>query len=66
MKTFTLNYEQLTQIEEFRKKHKHENQNSTIGGKLSFIFTPTSIGVITDIKCNACNEIKDITNYNNW
>lgn len=37
----------------------------TIGGRLSYCFTPTSIGVIFKIKCNCGQEI-DVTDYESW
>ncbi len=41
------------------------NMSGAIGGRLSFIFTPTSLGVITIVKC-ACGEEKTLTNFNEW
>lgn len=57
--TFTIT--NLEKLKEFREKHKECEFTSTIGGKFSFIFTPTGLGIISQIKCNACQEIEDLT-----
>ncbi|NQU32905.1 MAG: hypothetical protein HQ521_06690 [Bacteroidetes bacterium] len=36
-----------------------------IGGKLSYKFTPTSIGTVKIVKC-ACSKEIDLSNYTNW
>jgi hypothetical protein len=36
-----------------------------IGGKTTFCFTPTSLGVILKVKC-ACGTEKDFTDYGSW
>lgn len=52
--------------EEWRKIHKCQfiNPNSVcaIGGRLTFSFTPTSLGCISKVKC-VCGEEIDTTNY---
>lgn len=57
---------------EFIKKHKNCCEMflgkpffSTTGGQFTFIITPTGLGNIINVKCNACGKIQDITN-NNW
>lgn len=37
----------------------------TIGGNLTYMFTPTSLGVIEKVK-HASGEILDITDYSSW
>ena len=44
-----------------REKHWDADRNmplgaGSIGGRYSYIFTPTSVGVLGTIKCNACGE----------
>ena len=36
-----------------------------IGGTYTWCFTPTSIGMATNVKCS-CGEEIDITNYDEW
>ena len=35
------------------------------GGAISYIFTPTSIGLVVEVKC-CCGQKTDITNYDDW
>jgi hypothetical protein len=51
---------------EFREKHKECELTATIGGKFSFIFTPTGLGPIVEVRCNKCGKQEDITNYDVW
>jgi hypothetical protein len=41
-----------------------ENQGA-IGGRLTYCFTPTSLGVATSVKC-ACGEEVNVTDYGSW
>jgi hypothetical protein len=52
--------------DEFCKKHSKCGQHSTIGGGVSVIVTGTGLGYTFECRCNRCNEIKDITNIENW
>jgi len=36
-----------------------------IGGRITYAFTPTSLGVVTIVKC-ACGEKLDLTDYDCW
>lgn len=40
-------------------------QTGPIGGRWSFVFTPTSIGVAVEVRC-ACGAEEDITDYCCW
>lgn len=46
-------------------KHLGKSFFSTTGGQYSFLITPTGLGDIVEVRCNACGEIEDITD-NNW
>lgn len=39
---------------------------STEGGQFTYLVTPTGLGDCISIRCNACGEIKDITDSDNW
>lgn len=39
---------------------------STTGGQFTYLITPTGLGDCISIRCNACGEIKDITDSENW
>ena len=48
------------------KEHKCTLSNDgTIGGRVSFKFTPTGLGIIAVAKC-ACGWKYDFTDYNSW
>lgn len=53
------------QTKEFIEKHKKCKHN-LLAPWFSYIFTPNAIGYHTEIRCNACEEIEDVTNYDNW
>lgn len=36
-----------------------------IGGRLTYVFTPTSLGVISSVRC-ACGEEETLTNFDEW
>lgn len=57
------------QIEEFKtwdSYHKHSCDwlKSSIGGRLTFSFTPTELGTIIKVTC-ACGESLNLTEYEN-
>lgn len=63
---FKLNEKEEQNYKEFCKEHRECEFASTIGGKISITFTPTGLGNIVEVKCNACGETKDITDISNW
>ena len=38
---------------------------TAIGGRITFCFTPTGLGVIIGVECS-CGEKVDLTNYEEW
>ncbi len=36
-----------------------------IGGRLTYMFTPTSLGILVKVKC-ACEETIDLTDVSDW
>ena len=64
---FKLNEKENKLAEKFMQDHRHpEVYKGTIGGHISFIFTPTSIGDACIIKCTICDAEKNITDYDCW
>lgn len=53
-------------IKDFIQEHKDCIFTSSIGGKISYIVTPTGIGSIIEVRCNACGKQKDITDIDCW
>lgn len=68
---FTLNEKEQEDFKKWLKKHdrtcKYSDSMKTgaIGGRLTYMFTPTSLGVITKVKC-ACGEKIDLTDTDLW
>jgi len=63
---FKLTDEQFILAHEFRINHECPISNSsTIGGRISYEFTPTGLGIIEVVKCT-CGSKLDLTDYNTW
>jgi len=69
---FELYGKELEMFNDWDRKHKKVcklfndlNCNSTIGGRLTFSFTPTGLGPGISVKC-ACGAEKDCTDIDNW
>jgi len=54
-------------IETWRTTHEARcvRHRAAIGGKLTFEFTPTSLGTVIKVRC-ACGESTDATEYEAW
>lgn len=58
-------------IKKWKEQHLHENHENrgygaAIGGMWSYSFTPTGLGNILRVKCNACGKKLDVTDYGSW
>lgn len=65
---FELDKEQTNKFLMWNKSHKckfRDNYEGAIGGRLTFSFTQTSLGIITTIECT-CGEKIDVTDYEVW
>ena len=49
-----LSIKQRTRMTTFEKRHS-KCESGAIGGGISYIMTPTGLGVICDIRCNICH-----------
>ena len=66
--TFTVEDDQFKKYVEWKREHDKicpQTKVGAIGGKETYLFTQTSLGLITVIKC-ACEEELDLTNYDEW
>jgi hypothetical protein len=69
--TFELDEKETKEFKEWDENHKNTckygdpMKQGAIGGRLTFSFTPTSIGCLVKIQC-ACGEEKDLTNTEGW
>lgn len=53
--TQQLSSTELIKLKDFEKKHD-KCYAGAIGGKMSYIMTPTGIGVLCSVKCNICDK----------
>lgn len=45
---------------------KVENHGGAIGGRYTYMYTPTSLGCIIKVRDNVTHEEKDFTDYGSW
>ena len=65
---FILTQKQKYMANVWMEKHNQKciiENVGAIGGKYSYEFTPTSLGVCQTIKC-ACGDKKELTDFDNW
>ena len=64
---FELTDEQAAQIDEWRREHEcpYKYHQGAIGGRITYVFTPTGLGVAAGAKC-ACGSEINVTNYDEW
>lgn len=48
-----------------RKRERNPKTSTAIGGRISYIYTPNSIGTEISVRCK-CGLEEDITNINSW
>jgi hypothetical protein len=65
MKTFTLTDAQEAKYEKWCKSHRCRAEQTTIGGKYTFHFTPTGAGETVDVTC-VCGKKLELTEWENW
>lgn len=65
---FELSKKEEKLIEKFEKKQrkKDPDEMGSVGGRFSYIVTPTGIGILVGVRDNLLNEEKDVTDFNNW
>lgn len=67
MHTFKLDAEEQKLFDEWKVKQiKKSPGTATVGGRWTFHFTPTSIGIVVEATDNATGDIIDLTCHNNW
>jgi len=69
---FELEKDQIIKMNKWLDIHNHSecpfsipNNCGAIGGRLTYTFTGTSLGLISKVKC-ACGEEVDLTDYTDW
>lgn len=48
-----------------KEKHPKPRHDGAIGGRYTWSFTPTSIGMVAKVTC-ACGEKIDLSDYQDW
>lgn len=70
MRTFDLNETENKHALDWMEAHKNGSccpkQESATGGRYSFIFTPTGLGIIAEVRCNVCGECKALNDSSQW
>jgi len=62
---FELSEEQLAKFKEWNKSHNCNAASGAIGGKISFKFIPTGLGIIEEVEC-ICGEKLSLTEWEDW
>lgn len=62
---FKLTDEQINAVNDWKSNHD-QVYCGAIGGRYSFEFTPTGVGIIIVIKDNITNEKLDVTDYESF
>lgn len=65
MNTFKLSNEQIVKVNEWMSKHVAQ-YTGAIGGRYTYSFCPTTLGVLVKITDSVTNEILDVTEYDGW
>lgn len=53
----------------FERKHQFVCAHPTLvasGGLFSYIITPTAIGTMVKVRCNACSEETCVSDFDRW
>jgi len=68
---FALTDEQTKKVTDWKMEHdktcKHADplNQGAIGGRFTYCFTGTSVGVVAKVKCS-CGETLDVSDYGEW
>ena len=68
---FSISEEEQQAIHNWIEKHREDHKvglfaTGAIGGRWTYEFTPTGLGVITIIRCNLCKAEKNVTDFDSW
>jgi hypothetical protein len=62
---FNLDEEQLKKLEKWKSKHAKVYEGA-IGGRYTYSFSPTSLGVVVKVTDDITKEEIDLTDYLSW
>ena len=65
---FKLEGKELELAKKFEDEHYECARKcpTTIGGSISYKFTPTSVGTAVTMHCSLCGKSQNITDYDKW
>lgn len=64
---FEITHKQYKLYDNWKKNQKEKNPNiATAGGRWTFTFTPSGIGMTIKVTDNELNETLDLTDYDNF
>jgi hypothetical protein len=67
---FLLSKGQSEEAKKWMEEHKNQGctqeKSGAAGGTYSYMFTPTGLGIVEEVKCNLCNEQFTLTDFSGW
>ena len=51
------------EVNNWIKNHNCKVKKTAIGGRISYVFTPTGLGVLLEVKCLCSKTLRPKTNY---
>ena len=65
---FELDEDEIKIFESWREEQlkKSNEHHSSVGGRWSFAFTTTGVGIIAEVKDNNTGEVKTLTDFSKW
>jgi hypothetical protein len=66
METFVISDEELKKIDEWMNENGRNLSSGAIGGRYSYCFSPTSLGVVFVVKDDLTGKKLDLTDYDSW
>jgi len=66
--SFTLTDEQSRKIQDWKMEIEAAERRSVgaIGGRYTYEFSPTSLGVVEKVRDSLTNKVLDVTEYGDW
>jgi hypothetical protein len=66
MFNFNLTEEQYSKLKEWKSKHDSNAPDGAIGGRYTYSFTPTRLGMVVVVTDSITKEEIDLSNYDEW
>ena len=67
MYKFELDKEEIKKFETWSNKQKKRDSSiPTLGERFTFLFTPTGLGTVVEVRDNKLKETINLTDYESW